>query len=269
MRALFSILSLAATTIAFEVNMKSFDLFDSSSKGKKIYSSTESSQLSPSIVLKDGILVEVEISPSEPIPAQVSLLFTPDRKNSSSLGVFPSVQVSLFSIGNSLYRGELLLAGSRGLSANGGVYTVFLLVAGDSISPLKVPLGKAKIEGSSERAFPLEFQALPVINHEFRGPHATADPLISSVFTGIVLLVPLALFGLGLFCIRINLKGLSSVYSSLFFLGTVAYGSLMGMFFLALNLVQTVVGAVVLATPMVFVGHKLLSQLRTAGDLLA
>ena len=267
MRIIFPILSLAISCMSFELTLKRLDAWESASKSKKVFSFNESSKLSSPIHLNDGCLVEVELSSSKPNPAQISVFLSPLSNEVADLESFPSVHFPLLSTGSSTYRTVLGFKAGRGLSARGGLYSISVIIAGESITPLKVSVGTAQVRESTDGALVPDFHTLPVISHQFRAPHETADPLISRIFTGLVVTAPAVIFLGGLFRLDLNMKGISSVYSSLFFAGMLVYGALMTAFFLALNLVQTVAGGIVIVIPMTFVGHKVLSQLRTVGDI--
>lgn len=267
MRIIFPILSQAITCMSFELTLKRLDAWESASKSKKLFSFNRSSKQSSPIHLNDGCLVEVELSPSKPNPAQSSVVLSPLSNQVEDLESFPSVQFPLVSTGSSIYRTVLDFKAGKGLGTGSGLYSFSVIFAGESISPLKVSLGTAQVRESTDRALVPDFRTLPVINHQFRAPHETADPLISRIFTGLVLILPAVIFLGGLFGLDLNMNGISRVYSSLFFAGMLLYGALMTAFFLALNLVQTVAGGIVIVIPMTFVGHKVLSQLRTVGDI--
>jgi hypothetical protein len=111
------------------------------------------------------------------------------------------------------------------------------------------------------------FLALPEIHHIFRSPAVVANPLITTIFTLITVAVPLMVFIAGLGRLQLNIKGISNVTSVVFFSLAGSFVVLVTLFFAALNLVQTVAGATILAVPLCIVGNRLLRQVRTSGDL--
>ena len=90
----------------------------------------------------------------------------------------------------------------------------------------------------------------PVINHVFKAPHAKPNSLFALIFLALATVVPA--YGL-LWTLKKRGVKLSSPakLSDLIFLGTLAGSiSLLAMFFLALNLVQTVA----LSVPIIAIG---------------
>lgn len=274
-----SVLSLIAVAFAEEFRIARLDMWESSSKSKKVFSYKEGAKLSPSIVLSDNSYIEVELTGqggAKVTPAQVALLFAEENPVTVVMGSHPSVQVPLkkSAAGGSIYRGELNLGSLRTMSPRGGLCSV-RLVAGDLAGTLMHSLGKVMIpriehklntvgDGIKELS---NFLAWPEIHHIFKSPAAVANPLITNVFTFITVVVPVMMFMAGLGRLQLNIKGISNVTSAVFFSLAGSFVVLLTWFFAALNLVQTVAGATILAVPLCIVGNRLLRQVRTSGDL--
>lgn len=270
---------LVSANLAEELQIGRLDIWESTDKSKKLFSYKEGAKLSPAIVLPDQSYAEVEVtdkSGKKMKPVQVSLMFGDETTGAPLVGTHPSVQVPLRSslAGGYIFRGELTVSRMKSTNPRGGLFAVTLLV-GDESGNLMHSLGKVTIPASKDRLNAVgegikelsDFLPLPAIEHTFRPPAVAANPLITVVFTILCVSVPVLVFLSGLTGLNLNIKGLSNLTSLLFASGTGLFATLMLLFFVALNLVQTVAGVVVLMIPMSFIGNRLLSQIRTSGEL--
>lgn len=274
-----TVLCFVATVVAEEFQIGRLDVWEGSSKSKKIFSYKEGAKLSPSIVLADHSYIEVELTDkagAKVTPAQVALLFAEENPGAVVIGSHPSVQVPLkqSAAGGAIYRGELNLGSVRTMSPRGGLCSV-RLIAGDSAGSLMHSLGKVMIPAVDHRLNAMgdgikelsNFLALPEIHHIFRSPAIVANPVITTIFTLLTVAVPVLMFWAGLGRLQMNIKGIANVTSVLFFSLAGSFVILITLFFTALNLVQTVAFAAILAVPLCIVGNRLLRQVRTSGDL--
>jgi hypothetical protein len=270
---------LVSASLATELQIARLEIWENTNKSKKLFSYKEGAKLSPAVVLPDQSYAEVEITDKAGIKmkaAQVAFMFGDETTGTPVMGTHPSVQVPLraSSAGGYIFRGDLSMSRMRTTNPKGGLFAVTLLV-GDDSGHLMHSLGRVTIPASKERLNSVgdgikelsDFLPLPVIEHTFRPPAVTANPLITTVFTVMCIAVPVLMFLSGVRSLDFNLKGLSNITSLVFASGAAAFAGLMALFFGALNLVQTVAGVVILLVPLSFVGNRVLSQLRTSGEL--
>ena len=286
MRSVFLLLTGIAVCSASQYKIGRLDIWTNEGKSKKVYSHTAGSKIPQSTVLPKSAYAEVEIVDSvtskKATPTQVALLFSQDGFDSTISGLLPTVQVALkaSAAGGSTYRSAIRLMSRKTVNPKGGVFSVSLIAAGDDAT-LNESLGKVTVPASTERSIGsansngaskwvsdlASYFPLPVIDHMFRPPAHRADPTLSVVFSIIALVVPFLIFGFGLTRLQLNAKGLADPTSALFFAGLGAFALLIVMFFIALNLVQTVAVAIVLTVPLCIVGNRMLTNVRTHNGL--
>jgi hypothetical protein len=279
MRSWLLVSSLLVGTLAEFARISRLDIWESKAKNRKVFSYKEGAKLSPSVSLNDSSYVEVELADltgAKLNPTQVSFLFTDESQGPVVLGTHPTAQVPLktSAAGGAIYRAEMQLGSIRTHNPRGGLSSV-LLIAGDPRGTLTHSLGKvmlAPVEGrmgSTGEGIKELDNWLPhnPIQHTFKPPVATPNSLVTTVFSGLVVMVPVVSFLSGLKKLQLNIKGIWNPTSMIFFVLSGAFVALIVMFFLALNLVQTVAGSLVLAGPLCVVGNRLLRQLRTSGDI--
>lgn len=260
---------LAGLTYGNQSELSRFELFKDSTKAKKLFEySADSGRVlhEPQVIgLKSYFEAEIISGGKKVTPVQVSLLFSEIGFTGSVLGSLPSTQVSMnvSSGGGFVFRLELDATFAERLNPNGGVYSVELLVADNDKNALRIDLGRVSILHDDSRTF---YNPLPLIDHVFKSPSSRPNVVVTLMFLGLVLMLPITFFGSGLKYLGVNDFSNSRI-SIAFFCGVGLFVVLMGLFFFALNLVQTVALALLLAAPMSVVGNKMLCQIRTGGIL--
>lgn len=267
-----------------DMRINRLDIWNSGNKSKKVYSLSEKSKLTDAVQLRGNEYLEAEVidtATSEKLnPDQVALLLNDERFNPSIVGLHPSIQVQLKTseAGGAIYRATLNLDTKTGMNPEGSVYRIAMLLGMKGKESQKVQLGKVTLLASETRsliqagdykAVPelSSYQPKPTIDHQFRPAPQQPAAVFSTIFTGLVLSVPLGVFGIGLKKLSINLNGLRSTTSTIFAGGFGLFGFLLVMFFWTLTLVQTVAAALLLAAGMCFVGNKVLRDVRSSGEL--
>ena len=273
MKLLLILIASSIFISAEDVRIGRLDIWTSNDKSKKLFSFKEGAKLSPAVVLGDQSYTEVEItdeSGKKLKPAQVSLLVTDETTGVVPVGAHPSIQIALktSSAGGSIYRNSFNFTSMRYVNPRGGLFSVSLIV-GDDSGKLMHSLGKVTIPSAEDKLNSAadEYLLLPRIEHTFKPPAVSANPLITTIFTILCSSVPLVIFLGGVRNMQVNVKGLSSLTSVAFFGGSAVFGLLMILFFAALNLVQTVAAVLMLGVPMSLIGNRVLSQMRTSGEL--
>jgi len=132
--------------------------------------------------------------------------------------------------------------------------------------PIVWPVGSVEFAHPPKPVDPLRslFEPRPLITHKFRAPDSRAPFLISQSVT-LVILGLLGAFFVGLLMVPANLSNFpmgASFLSVVLFLGS--FGCILLLFvlyFLRLNLLQTLSYLFILTLPTVFFGHRVLSHL--------
>lgn len=260
-------ISIQLGIIVDALELGKFEVYVDSTRSNRKFAFSGESLLTEKTSLAENTYFEVEVldhfDGSKIKPVQVALLLSEVGFTGSVLGVLPSIQVPMqtSSAGGTLFRASLSSRYRRYSNPAGGLFTIELLVANSPDSILRKPLGQVRLP-----VFSVEPSILPRIDHQFKPPSPRSNWFISILFLALVVVVPLGSFGTGLKYLRMNTMGLDRI-SGFFFAGIFSFLLLIAMFFIALNLVQTVSLALLLSIPMCVVGNKLLCQMRTCGDL--
>jgi hypothetical protein len=211
--------------------------------------------------------------------SHVSVLLNNEKYSAHVVGAHPSLQIQMKPSDDNkrVYTASIDLGSKREADPSGSVYSMTLLVA-DTSNSTRLPMGKFEIGSSDKRSVHQSgvsssipelsaYQPKSKIDHRFKEPPVGANSFHSTVFTGIVCIIPVLLFLFGTKRLDFNLKGLATVTSTAFFGGLGIYGLIIAMFFLTWTLVQTVAAAVILACGLCFVGNRMLRDVRASGEL--
>lgn len=162
-----------------------------------------------------------------------------------------------------------LSANIQAFNAHSGKYSI-LLVVGDSFiqNPISWQLGSVQLnfgKHAVEVPAPSNSTRAPELHHTFNPPAKRPRSAISLIFT-IAVLSPLLLLFIGLGYVRANIYGFPtgglSFLSAVGFLGCI--GALMALnvvYFLYLNMIQTLGYLALIGIPTIFIGHQALKHL--------
>ncbi|ESO11151.1 hypothetical protein HELRODRAFT_116895 [Helobdella robusta] len=169
--------------------------------------------------------------------------------------------------GQETYKFDLNI-GLKGKDFNGlsGRYLVDLIV-GDAIieNPLSWTLADVKLTFSDDATPPASdpylYSAKPEIKHMFREPEKRPPSTVSAFFTGLVLLPVLILLVLWIM-IGVNVSNFPlSLFALMFHIGIGAIFVLYGLYFLRLNMFETLKYLSIIGLPTFICGHRTLSSI--------
>ncbi|KAF4656436.1 hypothetical protein FOL46_007831 [Perkinsus olseni] len=217
--------------------------------------------------------VSCDLSTAEFYPAQVALMVK-FREGEDIVGA-PDVQViemTRTSGSSRTYTADIPVAGAGAMTPRDGKYDLSILV-GDHRMPkgLQQNIGtvpfvfhQAAKEALSKSGIPeRRYLPLPLIAHTFKPPQKTPPVAITAVFVALTTVIPLLAFLRGLGLLKANTKLWKIDLHGMVFFGTLAaYLAVLGMFFLFLNLVQTMMLCLLLLPVAVISGNKVLCQSR-------
>ncbi|KAF4690196.1 hypothetical protein FOZ60_000550 [Perkinsus olseni] len=242
-------------------------------------------------VSKDAVIsdnghpsVSCDLSTAEFYPAQVALMVK--FKEGEEIVGAPDVQViemARTSGSSRTYAADIPVAGAAAMTPRDGKYDLSILV-GDHRMPkglqqslgtvpfvfhqaAKEALSKSGIPESSDTHVATKmagrYLPLPLIAHTFKPPQKTPPVAITAVFVALTTVIPLLTFLRGLGLLKVNTKLWKIDLHGIVFFGTLAaYLAVLGMFFLFLNLVQTMALCLLLLPVAVISGNKVLCQSR-------
>lgn len=113
---------------------------------------------------------------------------------------------------------------------------------------------------------------METIEHVFKPPAKEPNGVVTLFFLAGCAIIPLFALFRGISVLGMNTNAFpvspkSRSLSILFFGGIVVYACIMVMFFIGLNLFQTIALALTLAAPLSFIGNKVLCDIRDSGEL--
>ncbi|EER05014.1 conserved hypothetical protein [Perkinsus marinus ATCC 50983] len=235
--------------------------------------------------------VKCDFTTAESYPAQVALMVT--FKEGDHVVGAPDVQVIEMTRArdsSGTYTADIPMAGTGAITPRDGKYDLTILI-GDNMMPTGVQqslgavpfefhqmtkdaLSKSSIPGSGDLRTTTKLAArylpLPLIAHTFKPAQKTPPFVITAVFVvdgvwldALTTVIPLLAFLRGLGLLKVNMELWKIDVHGMVFFGTLAaYLAVLGMFFLSLNLIQTMILCSLLLPIAIISGNKVLCQSR-------